>query len=495
MTKKNHLRSLREYIDALREIGEITDVERKVDWNLEIGAIIRRVYELGAPAPLFANIQGIARGFRVLGAPAATSSVPGQYLSRIALSLGLPATASGREIIDALVEARDVDGIPPRLVASGPCKEHIGLGEDVDLLKFPTPFLHEGDGGRFIGTYGTIVARTPDGKWTNWSNARVMLLDGKRMTGIVSPFQHLGMIHKMWKEQGKGMPFALCLGVDPAISLVSGMPLPKFVNEADYLGGYLGEAIEVVTCETVELEVPATAEIVIEGYLSATETTMEGPMGEYAGYVWPGVGEMRPVYHVTAVTYRQDPILPVVVAGEPVEEDHTVQGIPSAAETLVLLREAGIPATMTWVPFESANHWLVVTLPNTWKQQTGLERSALFKKIGDTIFQSKFGAVIPKVIVLNDDIDASNTREVVWGFATRVRPVSGEYFFDHEATSPLIAFLTKDEKYSFNTTKVVYDGLAPDEWGERLPKRTSFAYNYSQELQERVVRNWHLYGF
>lgn len=195
------------------------------------------------------------------------------------------------------------------------------------------------------------------------------------------------------------------------------------------------------------------------------------------------------------IEIEEDLILPIVVAGEPVEEDHTVQGIPSAAETLALLREAGIPATMAWVTLEAANHWLVVTLPNTWKQQTGLERKALFQKIGDTFFQSKFGAVIPKIIVLNDDIDASNTKEVVWGFATRVRPVSGEYFFNHEATSPLVAFLTADEKFSFDTTKVVYDGLAPDEWGERLPKRTSFKHNYSKELQEHVLRHWETDGF
>jgi hypothetical protein len=140
-------------------------------------------------------------------------------------------------------------------------------------------------------------------------------------------------------------------------------------------------------------------------------------------------GELRPVYHATAVTYRSDPILPVVVAGEPVEEDHTVQGIPSAAQILVLLRQAGIPAPMAWIPLESANHWL------------------------------------------------------------------GEHFFNNEATSPLVAFLQASEKVSSQTTKVVYDGLAPDEWGERLPRRTSFKHNYSQGLQDRIVRNWHLYGF
>jgi phenylphosphate carboxylase alpha subunit len=496
LTPKHHFRSLREYIEALRQIGEIVDVEREVDWKLEIGAITRRVYELGARAPLFTNIKGIAPGFRVLGAPGGVSSAPGHYLSRVALSLGFPATATGSEIIEALVAARDVQGIPPRLVETGPCKEHINLGEAVDLLKFPSPLLHDGDGGRYIGTYATLVARTPDGTWTNWSNARVMLLDSKRMTGIVNGFQHLGMIYQMWKEQGKDMPFAMCLGVEPAISFISGMPLPLYVNESDYLGGYFSEPIEVVACETVKLEVPATAEIVVEGYLSATETAMEGPMGEYAGYLWSGPGTLRPVYHVTAVTYRSDPILPIVAAGEPVEEDHTAQGIPSAAETLTQLRQAAIPATMAWVTLESANHWLVVTLPLDWKARTGLTREALLQKIGETVFQSKFGRGIPKVIVLNDDIDASDTREVVWGFATRVRPHSGEHFFDHEKLGPMNAFITLGDAFaSIETPRVVYDGLVPDEWGEQLPQRSSFRHSYPKELQERIVENWQQYGF
>src|SRR5579883_2289081 len=116
VAQKRHLRSLREYIEALRELGELVEVTREVDWNLEIGAITRRVNELGAPAPLFTTIKGIAPGFRVLGAPAGISSAPGRYLCRVALSLGLSPTASGREIIAALVEARTAQGIAPRIV-------------------------------------------------------------------------------------------------------------------------------------------------------------------------------------------------------------------------------------------------------------------------------------------------------------------------------------------------------------------------------------------
>ena len=342
-----HLKSLREYIAALHEIGEVQEIHKEVDWNLEIGAVSRRCYEIGAAAPLFSNIKGIETGFRVLGAPGGVSSRPGQYLSRVALSLGLAPRATGREIITALVSARERPPIPPRVVETGPCKENILLGDDADLLRLPTPLLHDGDGGRFLNTFGIIVARTPDGTWTNWSIARIMILDKNRMTGIVGPLQHLGKIHKMWKDIGQDMPFALALGCEPFIPFVGGMPLPDYVDESGYVGSYFGEPVDVVKCETNGLHVPATAEIVIEGLLSVSETAPEGPMGEYAGYLWSGPPTPKPVYHVHAMTHRHAPILPISVAGEPVEENHTAWGIPNAAEVQYELRQKGYPSRLS----------------------------------------------------------------------------------------------------------------------------------------------------
>ncbi|HEX5438322.1 MAG TPA: UbiD family decarboxylase [Gemmatimonadaceae bacterium] len=489
--------SLREYIDALRAIGEAVDVTPEVDWNLEIGAIIRRCYEIGAPAPLFNHITGIGNGFRVFGAPAGISSQPGLYLSRVALSLGLDARATGQQIVEALVEAKTRQPRPPRRVATGPCKEHVLQGDEVDLLQLPTPLIHAGDGGRYIGTWATIVARTPDGAWTNWSIARVMLVDERRMTGIVHPLQHLGQIHGMWKALGKPMPFAMFQGGPPFIPFVSGMPLPAGVGEADYMGGYFGEPVDVVRCETVELDVPATAEIVVEGYLSDTETAMEGPMGEYAGYLWRGNGSPKPVYRVTAMTYRDRAILPVVAAGEPVEEDHTAQGIPSAAQVLTELRSAGIPATMAWVTLESAQHWLVVTLPRDCRSRLGRTANQICREIGSILFErSKYGHNnIPKVLVMNDDVDPTNTLEVVWALATRHHPgSSGEVLFGEEFAG-MVAFLRTSEKFTGKTTKVVYNCLPPEDWGDTLPGRSSFAHNYPASLQDRVLARWQEYGF
>ena len=109
--------------------------------------------------------------------------------------------------------------------------------------------------------------------------------------------------------------------------------------------------------------------------------------------------------------------------------------------------------------------------------------------------KSKYGAVIPKVLVMNDDIDATNTSEVVWAFATRCHPGSGEVHFNKESTSPLVAFLETSEKTAGSTCKVVYNCLPPEDWGDRLPLRTAFAHNYPKELREKVIANWKSYGF
>ncbi|OWP61499.1 hypothetical protein CDA63_19100 [Hymenobacter amundsenii] len=490
-----HLKSMREYLAALHEIGEIQEISQEVDWHLEMGAIARRCYELGAPAPLFTRVKGIEQGFRALSAAGGVSSQPGLYLARIALSLGLPPESTGPEIVEALAAAKLRAPIKPVVVPTGPCKENILLGEQMDLLRLPTPLIHDGDGERYLNTYGMIVAQSPDKKWTNWSIARIMLIDKNTMTGIVAPNQHIGMIHKMWKDQGQDMPFALVLGGEPAIPFVGGMPLPAWVDEADYLGGYFGEGLEVTQCETVDLQVPATAEIVIEGFLSKDEKVKEGPMGEYAGYAWGGEGAFQPVYHVTALTYRHDPVLPFAVAGEPVEEDHTAWGIPNAAELLAELREKGIPATSAWLPLESANHWAAITFPNNWRTQLGYNTDELVRQVGEILFASKAGMGVPKLLLVNDDVDPSNTKELVWAFATRCRPVTGEVAFGSENTNPLVAFLKAEEKMSMHTTKVIYNCLAPDEWGDNLPKRVNFRRAWPAEVQEKVLANWQNYGF
>jgi UbiD family decarboxylase len=147
-----HLKSLREYLDILKELGELQEIDQEVDWNLEMGAIIRRSYDLQESAPLFNKIRDIKPGFRAFGAPAGISKNKNQRMSRVAVSLGLPSDTPAPAIVDYLAKARSRQPIPSRLLSTGPCKENILLGDDIDLYKFPVPFIHGYDGGRYINT-------------------------------------------------------------------------------------------------------------------------------------------------------------------------------------------------------------------------------------------------------------------------------------------------------------------------------------------------------
>jgi len=186
------LTDLRAYIEHLRGLGEIQDVAAPVALDLELGAIVRRCYETSSPAPLFTAFSDHPAGFRILGAPAGLSRQPGRPLVRVAASLDMPADSTGHDIVSALAASLDLPAIDPVIVDTAPCFENVAIGDAVDLTRLPVPLLHCGDGGRYLNTWGCIVARAPDGSWTNWSIARMMLLDGRRVTGLVAPEQHIG---------------------------------------------------------------------------------------------------------------------------------------------------------------------------------------------------------------------------------------------------------------------------------------------------------------
>jgi 4-hydroxy-3-polyprenylbenzoate decarboxylase len=490
------LADLRAYVGALEELGELQQIDAEVSLDYELGAIVRRSYDLMAPAPLFTNMTGVEPGFRVLGAPAGVSAQPGLYLARVALSLGLPPESTGAEVVAAIVAGREADLIPPRLVSTGPCKEVIAVGDEVDLTRLPAPLLHGNDGGRFLNTYGIIVARTPDGSWTNWSISRTQSLDAHRMTGLVVPTQHLGVIHAMWRRLGQDMPVAVVMGTEPVIPFVGGMPIPEGVNEADFIGGYIGEPLDVVRCETVDLEVPATAEIVIEGTLSVSEVAPEGPMGEFPGFTYPGDSVPKPIYNVTALTHRTDPILPVVVAGHPVEENHTAWGIPNSAEVVYQLRRRGVPVTSAFMPLESGCQWLVITVPFDWRDHFPGPISALMDSIAEVLWRSHTAYAIAKIMVTEDDVDPSDTREVVWAFAAKHSPSDGVRLYENRPMVPLPVFLPAADRARFMTTKVIYNCLTREDFEDGAqPVRSTFTTDWSPDIQERVLRRWDEYGY
>jgi 4-hydroxy-3-polyprenylbenzoate decarboxylase len=495
-----HLRSLREYIAELQALGDVQPVDVEVDWNLEIGAVIRRAYDLRAAAPLFNRITGYEKsGFRVLGAPAALSSCPGMPLARLALSLGLPAQASGQEIVEAIVEAHGREPHPHRVVekAKAPCKENIMLGDDVDVLVFPTPWIAANDGGRFIQTFGMNIAKTPDGSWTNYSINRMMIVDRNRLACLIPAPQHLGVIRSQWSRLGEPMPIVLALGVEPGLTMMGGLPLPENVDESQFLSAHFGEALDMTPAETVDLLVPATAEIVIEGHIGVAEGDVapEGPMNEYPGYI-AHEASPKPVFHISAITYRHGAILPVVAAGPPVEEDHTVTATMHAAEILYELRQANLPISSCWSPFESAWHWLVVAARSDWRDRLGINSEEFARRIGDVVFAGKAGLGVPKIILVEDDVDITNLADVVWAFATRAHPAHGEVYFADKNNVGLSVYLNEKEKLAWRSTKVIHNCLLSDtRRSSDRPLKGNFENGWPRGIQETVLNSWRKYGY
>lgn len=276
--------NFRSFVEALKEDGDLLEINKEVDPHLEVGAITRKVCETDDKAPLFNNVKGNKDGFfRILGAPGSLRKSADSKYGRLARHLAMPPTSSMKQILDKMLSAKNVAPIPPNVVDTGSCKENILKHGEFDLTKLPVPKLHQSDGGKYIQTYGMHVIQSPDGKWTNWSIARAMVDDKDHLVGLVIQPQHIWQIHQMWKKKGRDMPWALALGVPPAAIMAASMPLPDGCTEAGYIGAMTGTALDVVKCETNDMYVPANTEIVLEGTLSITETGPEGPFGEMHG--------------------------------------------------------------------------------------------------------------------------------------------------------------------------------------------------------------------
>ncbi|MFJ1528842.1 UbiD family decarboxylase [Streptomyces mirabilis] len=470
MSETNDLRS---YLSALDALGDIQRITRVIDPNLEAAAVTRRSTENGRPAPFFEHLSGVGEGFRMIGAPGALSSVPGHPLARVSLSLGLPYTTTAAELVEHLRQAGTGQLIPPRGVAadSAPCKQNILTGEEARLDRFPIPFVHQSDGGPYVNTWGVIVARTPDGRWTNWSISRIMMIDDRHMTGLVLPGQHLGMIWREWEAIGEPMPYALFQGGDPGAAIVGGMTVPTEVDEGAYLGAVLGRPVDVVKCETNDLEVPASAEVVIEGYLSATRDAVEGPFAEFHGWALPETSP-QPLFSIEAITYRDDPIWPLAAAGRPVDDSHVAPAAGISAEVVAVLQGAGLPITTAWLPLGAACFWTVITVPQNWRDVLpGMDTARFVHRIGEVLNGTRVGRLSPVVYVLDDDVDPANDSDLLWALATRVHPSLRQEQW-HGPIMPWYPCFLEEELHNGWGAIVVHDALLPAVGSGRVPPAT-----------------------
>lgn len=503
--------SYRDYLKDLADIGDVVAIEDEVDWYLEMGAILRHASETEAPYPLFTQIKD-APGFRACDLGPTIHKDPATRYRRLARLLGLPDDATPVEMQDPFLQARSEQAHPPILVdpKDAPCKQNKWLGDEVDLCKLPAPILHDGDYGRYIQTAGAIIVRTPPGTklpegaytrndegWTNWSISRGMVVDKNKITGLWLPFQHNGMIYKMWTEQGKDCPFAIALGVPPAAQVQLSSAPPAWHDEYMYASALAGKGLEMVQCETNDLLVPAHAEIILEGYVSAEETSVEGPFGEFPGYL-PDDSSKQPTAHITCVTFRDNGILPICCPGIPIDSTLMTGGFCLAASSASVFRENGLPVLDTMCPFEASSHWLVIRVSDDWHTITGLSIDGFIDRIAEVFWTHHVGKSCAKLIIVGEDIPPDNIDKVVWAFATRNNPVQGVYHYpqyDSDGTG-LQVYLDVATKLRGRGGLVAYSCLQIQEQvGHPLEPILSFQTNYPQPLQEKVRAKWDEWGF
>lgn len=489
-------KDLREFIQALETKGDLVRIKAEVDWNEEIGAIIEEALHRDQPALLFENIKDHqdTHGKKLL-----TNTQLGSF-HRILTAFGLPDDTHPIAALKILKE-RCRKRIKPRLVSNGPCKEMIEMGEQVNLYEFPAPKWHARDGGRYIFTWGAIVTKDPETGWVNAGLQRGQLQDKNKMTiGLIEKSHAL--VHGMKYEAiGKRrMPMAVVLGCPPVVPFVACAPFPKEVDEYDVVGAIQQEPLEVVKCETVDLEVPATAEIVLEGELLLDRSTFipEGPFGEYPGTYLTLDSLPRHVFEVKCVTHREDPILHGIMEGM---GPHVSQAKSFPyLETIGLwhnLEDMGVPGIKGIYPGDSlgiGHPIILVSIDNMYYGHARHVATALWSTHGKEL-QSKI------VIVVDSDVDITDKNAVFNAIAQRVRPMDDITIFPgtiggalDPSVSPEIREMTgRGGRWD----RVIIDATWPIEWkprqewgGERHPLPCSA----SEELLEKVRQRWQEYG-
>src|SRR5262245_12731124 len=297
---------MRGWIEALRREGEIHDIDVEVDWDCEIGTVTRKAFGNGdGPALMFNNIKD----YNEAGARCTKLFTGGlSNYSRVAMMFGLPKDAPITDLVKSARKAY-ANRMAPVSVKTGPVKENILTGKDINLFEFPVPKWHRLDGGRYICTMQGTVTKDPVTGRQNVGIYRGMIGKKNTLPVLLWRPQHWGQDMAKYKERGMDMPVAFIFGWEPCLPFAASSPVPPDVSEYDVMGAIRGAPVELVDCETVPLQVPATAEIVIEGWISGDPATfeMEGPFGEYTGY-FGGDQSPKHTVRVTAITHRNDPI-------------------------------------------------------------------------------------------------------------------------------------------------------------------------------------------
>lgn len=386
---------LRQFIQLLENENELLRIKDEVDLKFDISGYIRNTSDVEGPALLFENVKG--HSMPVIG---------GLYSSRRLMlkALGTTEEKAANHYLEAMQNRSE-----PRLVETGPCKEVIKLGSQASLADLPIPTHCEQDSGPFI-TAGVAISKDVEDGGKNASIYRFEL-QGDRQLGVLSPVpHHLGLHYQKAESLGQPLELAIALGVSPGVLICTQWEASYGVDELTLAGALQGQELEVVRCETVDLEVPATAEIIIEGIMHPNKRQMEGPFGEYTGYYT--AAHPKPYMEVTAITHRRDAIFHTALTGMPTTDNHVLKMIPMDASCYAFLKQR-FPGVKK-VHFHSAGGVGLLAVVAI-KQNTKYEARNMLA----TMLSAQGTKV---VIAVDEDVNVLNLDEVMWAVCTRSQP-------------------------------------------------------------------------
>lgn len=481
-------KDLREWLDKLEAEGELKRIKARVDWDGEIAEIQRKALEERGPSLLFENVNGYENTWcRKLFMGGLIKS------SYVALMLGLAKETPRREVL-SILRKRLTQPLAPQQVKTGPVKENVLTGKDIDLFQIPVPKWHPLDGGRYINSWLGVVTRDPDDGTYNVGQYRGMIVARDKISVFLVPAQGWGAHFSKYQRIGKPMPVALVYGWDPSLGFAAGLPLSS-IGEYEAMGAIRQEPVPLCPCETSELEVPASAEIVVEGTISPDPATyeIEGPFGEANGYY--SRPEKRPVVKVDCITFRNDPVYRGSLAGVGMVTEDMVtffQGLPAIMWNT--LENQGIPGILDIVPMPI----VVVKIHKTYQGQP--------RQIAAALWGSKAAVNLAKVImVVEEDMDINNPRALFGALLSRVDPERDIVVYPINMGSsgdPARALEEgADMKYGSGIgSKWLIDATVDwtthpmrEEWGgQRLPPSPS---HHFYELVELIENRWQEYGF
>ena len=450
------VQDLREWIERVDEIGELTRVDG-ADPATEIGGLTDLYqWEMGNPALLFDNIVGYQPGYRIV------SNVH-TSLRRIAISLGLPIESTPRDFVRAWRE--QLGSLPPRpgvIVDSGPVSENRQEGAGVDVTRFPAPLWHAEDGGRYVGTGCIVVMRDPDSEWVNSGTYRVQAHDERTLGIYISPGKHGRLIRDKYWARGEACPVVVSVGHDPLMLLLGGLEVDYGKTEYDVAGAIRGEPVPLVRAPYTGIPVPATSELVFEGFIPPDTLHPEGPFGEWAGYYASGQ-KNEPIIQVTSVLHRDNPIVLGCLPGKPPNDNTYFRSPLRSALIWNELERSGVPGIVGVWSHEAGGGRLfnVVAIKQLYPGHS--------KQVGAAAASCHAGAYANRfVVVVDEDIDPADTNEVLWALCTRTDVLEDMDVLRNCWSTPLDPMAFTRGSAFFNN-RVIVDACRPFERLKTFP--------------------------